>query len=103
MFVFSNLGFILSVWCTLRTLWNDRNTGERIVSQALRKKLGQEWVDICSPPVPAESWAKFRSPQNVSGASQQNSGAAFSWSTEEAGDQNVKRRQWINKTPKPLK
>ena len=33
-----------------------------------------------------ESQVKFRSPQNISGASQQNSVAAFSYKTEIDGD-----------------
>ena len=42
---------------------------------------------------------KFRYPQNISGASQQSRVAAFSWTTEAAGDlsQNVRKNQKTNK------
>ena len=33
-----------------------------------------------------ESWVNFRSPQNISGASQQNRVTAFPYTTEEDGD-----------------
>ena len=44
--------------------------------------------------MPMESLVKFHSPKNISGASQQNSIAAFSWRTEVDGDLfwNVKKQ-----------
>ena len=42
-----------------------------------------------------ESWVKFHSPQSISGASQYNSVAAFSLTTEGAGDlfKNIKQME----------
>ena len=53
-----------------------------ISKEQFTQNKSENRVTIPFPSVLMVDWLKCRRPQNISGASQQNSGAAFSWTTE---------------------